>query len=115
MYRKVQQPEAEPLTRRDRRWLVGVVAAIVAGFAGVGIWAAVSPGSYGQSRDGCVTVTTASTTGGAQQHECGAAAVAMCRNAYSHNDQLSLLTRPQCHLAGIDPPSAPAPAATGRG
>lgn len=103
MYRKVQQPKAEALTRRDKRRLMIVAAVILAVFAGVGIWAAVSPGSYGQSRNGCVTVNAPSSTGGGLQHECGAAAVAMCRNAFAHSDQLSLLTRPQCRLAGINP------------
>lgn len=112
MYRKVQQQKAEPLTRRDKRGLAVAGGVIVAIAAGVGIWSAVSPGSYGQSRDGCVTVNAPSSTGGALQHACGAAAVAMCHSAYTHNDQVSLLTRPQCRLAGILPPPAPtAPAA----
>jgi hypothetical protein len=107
MYRKVQQPKAEALTRREKRGLAIAAAVVVAGLGGVGIWAAVSPGSYGQSRDGCVTVTAPSTTGGALVHECGTAAVALCRNAFSHDDKLSLLIRPQCRLAGIDPAPAP--------
>ncbi len=112
MYRKVQQPKAEPLTRRDKRGLAIVGGVILAVGAGVGIYAAVSPGSYGQSRDGCVTVNAPSSTGGALQHACGAAAVAMCHNAYTHDDQLSLLTRTQCRLAGIDPEPTPKPSAT---
>lgn len=115
MYRKVQQPKAEPLTRRDKRGLAVVAAVVLAVFAGVGIWAALSPGSYGQSRNGCVTVNAPSSTGGALQHECGAAAVTMCRNAYSHHDQLSLLTRPQCRQAGIGPAPAPSVQASGHG
>ena len=106
MYRKVQQPKAEALSRREKRGLAVAAGVIAAGLAAVGIWAAVSPGSYGQSRDGCVTVTAASTTGGALVHECGAAAVSMCHNAFTHDDKLSLLTRPQCRLAGIDPTRA---------
>jgi hypothetical protein len=115
MYRKVQQAKAEPLTRRDKRGLAVAGALLVAGFAGVGIWAAVSPGSYGQSRHGCVTVTAASSTGGALVHECGAAAVTMCRSAFRHDDKLSLLTRPQCRLAGIDPAPGPKPSAAAGG
>jgi len=113
MYPKVQQPKREPLTRRDKRGLAIAAAVILAVIAGVAIWAAVRPGSYGQSRNGCVTVTAPSSTGGGLQHACGAAAVAMCRNAYAHDDQLSLLTRPQCRLAGILP--SPAPPASGPG
>jgi hypothetical protein len=111
VYRKVQQPRAEPLTRRDKRWLAAAGGAILALIAGVGIWSAVSPGSYGVSRDGCVTVNAPSSTGGALQHACGAAAVAMCHSAYTHEDKLSLLTRPQCRLAGIEPALAPKPSA----
>ncbi len=109
MYRKTQQPPAEPLTRRDKRGIAIVGAVLLAGFAGLGIWAAVRPGGYGQSRDGCVTVTAPSSTGGALLHECGAGAKIMCRNAFSHDDKLSLLTRPQCRLAGLPPAPAPAP------
>ena len=113
MYRKTQQPPAEPLTRRDKRGLVVVGALVLAGFGGVGIWAVAHPGGYGRSHDGCVTVTAASTTGGALIHECGAGAVTMCRAAFTHSDQLSMLTRPQCRLAGLSP--APATGASPRG
>ena len=113
MYRKTQQPKAEPLTRRDKRGIAIVAALVLAGFAGFGIWAAVAPGGYGQSRDGCVTVAAASSTGGALMHECGSGAVAMCRAAFEHQDKLSLLTRPQCRLAGLGPQPAPKPSATG--
>jgi hypothetical protein len=109
MYRKVQQPKAEALSRREKRGLAVAAGVIAAALAGVGIWAAVSPGTYGQSRDGCVTVTEASTTGGALVHECGGAAVTLCRNAFAHDDRLSLLTRPQCRLAGINPTPAAQP------
>jgi hypothetical protein len=112
MYRKVQQPKAEALTRRDKRGLAIAGGVILAVAAGVGIYSAVSPGSYGQSRDGCVTVTAPSSTGGGLQHACGAAAVAMCRDAYTHDDELSRLTRTQCRLAGIGPEPAPKPSAT---
>ena len=113
MYRKTQQPEAEPLTRRDKRGIAILAALVLAGFAGLGIWAAVDPGGYGQSRDGCVTVTAASTTGGALIHECGSGAVVMCRVAFQHQDKLSLLTRPQCRLAGLGPGPGPRPSAAG--
>jgi hypothetical protein len=109
MYRKTQQPPAEPLTRRDKRGIAIVGALILAGSAGLGIWSAVRPGGYGQSRDGCVTVTVPSSTGGALLHECGAGAKAMCHTAFTHDDKISLLTRPQCRLAGLAPAPAPAP------
>ena len=111
MYRKTQQPKPEPITRRDKRGIAFVGALIVAGLVGLGIWAAVKPGGYGQSRDGCVTVSAASSTGGALRHACGAQAVAMCQAAFTHQDKLSLLTRPQCRLAGLGPAPAPPPSA----
>jgi hypothetical protein len=115
MYRKTQQPKPERLTRRDKRGIAIVGGLVVAGLGGLGIWAAVAPGGYGQSHDGCVTVSAASSTGGALLHECGSGAVAMCRAAYTHQDKLSLLTRPQCRLAGLGPPPAPRPSATPAG
>jgi hypothetical protein len=103
MYRKVRQPTAEKLTRRDRIGLITAGAVLAAGFAGAGIYAAVQPGGYGQSRDGCVTVSEPSSTGGALIHQCGGGAIRMCRGAYAHTDRLSMLTRPQCRLAGLGP------------
>ena len=79
------------------------VAAILIALAGTAIWAAVRPGAYGSSRDGCVTVTLASSTGGALIHECGARARTMCKQAFASSDKVSLLTRPQCRLAGLAP------------
>jgi hypothetical protein len=79
--------------------IVGVV--LLAVFAGVGIWAAVRPGSYGASRNGCVTVNVPSTTGGALLHGCGAKAQTMCRNAYAGQGIAVRLVRQQCRVAGI--------------
>jgi hypothetical protein len=109
MYRKTQQPPAEPLTRRDKRGIAIVGALVLVVFAALGVWAAVRPGGYGQSRDGCVTVTEPSSTGGALLHACGASARAMCHAAFTHGDRLSLLTRPQCRLAGLGPASVAGP------
>jgi hypothetical protein len=109
MYWRTQQAKAEALTRRDRRGLAIVGGLVLVVSVGVGIWTSVRPGQYGPSRDGCVTVTAASSTGGAMVHACGASAVAMCQAAFGHDDRLSLLTRPQCRLAGL----GPAPASKG--
>jgi hypothetical protein len=103
MYPKTRQPPPEPLTRRDKRGIAVVGALLLAALVGLGVWAAVRPGGYGQSRDGCVTVTAPSSTGGALLHACGADAKAMCRAAFARHDRLSLLTRPQCRLAGLLP------------
>ena len=94
-------PQAQPVTRRDRRLMLVVGAAILAVFAGVGIWAAVRPGSYGASRNGCITVSMPSTTGGALVHGCGDQARRMCRSAYAGTGETARLTRQQCRLAGI--------------
>jgi len=97
------QPRAEVATPRDKRRILVAVAAIVAVLVAVGIWAAVRPGAYGASGNGCVTVNMPSSTGGALIHECGQAAKTMCEHAYAASDKLSRLTRPQCRLAGIAP------------
>ena len=95
------QPRAEPVTRRDRRRIALAAVAILVVLAGVGIWAAVKPGSYGSSRNGCITVTLPNTTGGALIHQCGAAAKTTCRHAFASSGKIAALTRPQCRLAGL--------------
>jgi hypothetical protein len=98
-----RQPAAESMTRRDFRLIAGAGALVVIVLAAVAIWAAVRPGSYGGSRNGCITVTMPSSTGGALIHDCGASARAACQKAFAGHDRVSLLTRPQCRLAGIKP------------
>ncbi len=83
-----------------------MVGAILLVLAAVAVWAAVRPGTYGSSKDGCVTVTVPSSTGGALIHQCGAGARSLCKRAYAGKDKESLLTRPQCRLAGITPAQA---------
>jgi len=97
-------PQAQPVTHRDRRLMLAVGALILAVFAGVGIWAAVRPGSYDASRGGCITVNMPSTTGGALVHGCGDRARHMCRTAYAGSGAAARLTRQQCRLAGIPAP-----------
>src|SRR5580704_9342163 len=99
------QPPVQSLSRRGKRRLVligGLLAAVLA--AGI-TWAAVSSGSYDSSRAGCVTVNVPSSMGGSLLHECGAGAKALCRQAFARSDKISLLTRPQCRLAGLAPAS----------
>jgi hypothetical protein len=96
-------PPAEHVTGRDKRRVVAVVAAVLLALAAVAVWAAVRPGSYGVSNDGCITVTVPSSTGGGLLHQCGQSAKATCQRAYAGTDRLSALTRPQCRLAGIAP------------
>src|ERR1039458_3193123 len=110
MDRKAQRRPPAPLTRRARLGMAAVGLLVLAAFVGVGIWSVVRPGGYGRSHAGCVTVSAASSTGGALIHECGAGAVTLCRSAFAHGDKLSMLTRPQCRLAGLGP--APEPGRT---
>jgi hypothetical protein len=90
-----------PLSRKSKRVLILVLAVAAAIAVGFGVWSAVSPDTYGPSANGCVNVTIASSTGGATLHYCGAAAKSFCRSAYTHDDRISLLARPQCALAGL--------------
>ena len=96
-------PPPEQVTGRDKRRIAAVVVAILLVLAAVAVWAAVRPGSYGSSKDGCITVTLPSTTGGALLHQCGPAAKATCERAFTGTDRIAQLTRPQCRLAGIAP------------
>jgi F0F1-type ATP synthase assembly protein I len=97
------QPRAEQATPRDKRRILIVVAALVVIVAAVSIWATVRPGAYGSSGNGCVTVSMPSSTGGALIHDCGGAAKTLCKHAFTASDKISLLTRPQCRLAGLAP------------
>jgi hypothetical protein len=90
-----------PLSPRARRIAVAAGALIVVAFGGAGVWGATHADRYGRSRDGCVTVSVASSTGGALLHDCGAAARALCRTAFADHGKLALLTREQCRLAGL--------------
>ena len=96
-------PAAEQATGRDKRRIAAVIAAIGLVIAAVAIWAAVRPGAYDVSRDGCITVNLPSSMGGSLVHQCGAAARTACQRAYAGSDEVSRLTRPQCRLAGINP------------
>ena len=91
------------MTRRDKRRVAifGVAALLL--LAAVAVWAANRPGSYGSSRNGCITVTLPSSTGGALIHQCGADARDTCKRAYAGTDKVSQLTRPQCRAAGLTP------------
>ena len=96
-------PLGESLTSRQRRGFAVTGAIVLALAACVGVWSASDHGSYGRSGNGCVNVTMPSTTGGGLVHGCGSTARAMCRHAATHHDQLAMLTRAQCRLAGLLP------------
>jgi hypothetical protein len=106
-----RMPEAQPATRRDKRVLLVIGALVLAVFAGVGIWAAVRPGSYGASGHGCITVNLPSSMGGSLIHGCGDRARQMCRDAYTGHGAAAKLTAKQCRIAGIPPPPSVSPPA----
>jgi len=88
-------PRAEP-GHGDKRRLAVIWLAVALALAGLAAWSAIGPGSYGQSRAGCVTVTIPSSMGGALLHECGSRARHLCQRAVGRRDRLSLLIRPSC-------------------
>jgi hypothetical protein len=96
-------PAAEQATGRDKRRIVAIVAAIVLVLAGVAIWAAVRPGSYDVSRNGCISVNLPGPMGGNIVHQCGSAARNTCQQAYAASDRTARLYQAQCRLAGINP------------
>jgi len=107
MYAKTM-PRAGRLTARQKR-VSGIAAVLVVVlFGGLAAWGAMAHDSYGTSAHGCVSVTVPNSTGGAVLHHCGARAQAFCRASFRHADQLSLLARPQCKLAGLEPSANPA-------
>jgi predicted metal-binding membrane protein len=89
------------LSRRGKRIVFAVLGSVLAAGLAFGVWSAVAEDQYGPSANGCVNVQIPNTMGGATVHKCGADAVAFCRTAYVSTDQLSLLGRPQCELAGL--------------
>lgn len=93
-------PPAEQATRRDRRKIVSVVAAIVLVLAGVAIWAAVRPGSYDVSRNGCISVNLPGPMGGSIVHQCGSQARSTCRQEAAATGRTARLYQAQCR-AGI--------------
>ena len=97
-------PEARPLSRRAKRILALAGGLLIAALVGGIVWSAFDPGGSGGSKAGCIALTLPSSTGGSYLHQCGAAAKATCHSAFTHNDKISLLTRPQCRLAGLAPP-----------
>ena len=107
MYAKTM-PRAGRLTARQKR-VSGIAAVLVVVlFGGLAAWGAMAHDSYGTSAHGCVSLTVPNSTGGAILHHCGARAQAFCLASFRHADQISLLARPQCKLAGLEPSANPA-------
>jgi hypothetical protein len=89
------------LTPRGKRIVYIVLAVIVAACVAVGIWSAVSSDPLSTSANGCVSVTIASSTGGAVSRYCGAPAKTFCHEAFQKSDSASLSAQKQCDLAGL--------------
>jgi len=96
---------AEPLTRRQRRGLLGcALGLLVAGVVVIAVVLTTHKSVVPLSGHGCVSVLVAGATGGEPLRECGAAARALCRTEYARHDLLARAVQPQCRLAGIAPP-----------
>jgi hypothetical protein len=81
---------------------IGVFLGVIA--AGSTAWVMTDHSStYDRSGDGCVNVTFASSTGGALQHACGAAARDWCRAVYAQHNAHAEAVQAQCRVAGILP------------
>jgi hypothetical protein len=97
---------AEPLTRRQRRGLLGCgLGVLVATVVVIVVLATSHKGIAPVSGHGCVSVLVAGSTGGTLLYECGATARAWCRTEYARRDRLALAVQPQCRRAGIAPPT----------
>jgi hypothetical protein len=94
---------AEPLTNRQRRAIAGAGLAALLGVIIAVVLIVTQPSGLARSRDGCINVVLASSTGGALLHRCGAPARAFCRREYGRHDALAQTIQPQCRLAGIRP------------
>jgi hypothetical protein len=102
MYSKTN-PGAGQLTPRSKRTFAIIGGLLVLALIGTGIWAAFAADPNSTSANGCVSVTVPSTMGGMPTHYCGAAARSFCRTEFKVSDRLSVLARPQCRLAGLNP------------
>jgi hypothetical protein len=81
--------------------MASVGIALVLAVIAVAVVIATNPDGYGVSRNGCVSVLLASSTGGQIVHECGAPARSWCRNESRQRGPIALKVEAQCRLAGI--------------
>lgn len=97
-------PPTDPLTPRERRALMWVLAGVLVLLIAVSaaVWASSSDLRSGES---CVTVSVASSMGGGVEHACGAAARDWCRAAYAQRDAHAEAVQAECRAVGILPPA----------
>jgi hypothetical protein len=100
MYAKTNPGLVRISARQKRIFAVAAVVVVVL-FGGLAAWGATAHDTYGTSAHGCVSVTVPNSTGGAVLHYCGPRAQAFCQVSFRSRDQVSLLARPQCVLAGL--------------
>jgi len=111
MYAKTN-PGAVRIPARQKRIFAVAAVVVVVLFGGLAAWGATAHDTYGTSAHGCVSVTVPNSTGGAVLHYCGSQAQSFCRASFRSRDQVSLLARPQCVLAGLSPSAVPTTAAS---
>ena len=102
MYAKTN-PRAVSISPRQKRIFAVAAVLVVVLFGGLAAWGATTHDTYGTSANGCVSVTVPNSTGGAVLHHCGSQAQAFCQASFRDDEQISLLARPQCKLAGLGP------------
>jgi len=100
MYAKTNLGAVRIPARQKRIFAVAAVIVVVL-FGGLAAWGATAHDTYGTSAHGCVSVTVPNSTGGAVLHYCGSKAQSFCQASFRSRDQVSLLARPQCVLAGL--------------
>lgn len=93
----------EPLTRAQRRVMAAVASCLALGAVGLAAYSLLAGNPVASSRHGCVNLTVASSTGGAQIQKCGAAARRWCHTEAGHQGPVAQLAVPQCRLAGYLP------------
>jgi hypothetical protein len=103
------QLSAPTLSPRGKKILFSVLGVIAAAAIALGTWSAIGPDKYAASANGCVSFSIAGSTGGSFVHYCGSDAKSFCRTAYTHDDKISLLGRPQCEDAGLTAAKVAAP------
>lgn len=93
-----QNAPLRPTSRRERRLLALFLVLIVAGVAAV-LYATLHGSAAKQS--GCVSVTAATSTGGATLQQCGAAARAWCREQGPRTDAFAQQVQAACERARV--------------
>ncbi|MGH2849136.1 MAG: hypothetical protein ACRDLP_00800 [Solirubrobacteraceae bacterium] len=90
---------AQPLTRRQRGAIALIAALVLAATLAIVLTSTGTP----RAAAGCVSVVTASSTGGVTLERCGASARAWCREEAARTDAFALNLQAQCARAGLAP------------